>query len=136
MKYFLTGIFIFLFSAHIFAIFTSAYLSFWWFDNSLHFIGGAWLALFSLWAVFDSGKLNAPNWPFFAIIIMAMSFAVFVGVLWEIFEFIFDKIIGYRNAAYMAQFGLRDTMSDLFFDLLGALTASICFQKLKRRNRL
>jgi hypothetical protein len=47
------------------------------------------------------------------------------GVLWEIFEFLIDELttmFGYE--ASMTQYGINDTMTDLLFDLLGAVLAA------------
>ena len=92
----------------------------------MHFGGGLWLGLFWLWFIFRSGKLKLPVLPFYVTLISVASFAVLGGVLWEFFEFSFDKFIGYRKYADIAQLGISDTMSDLFFDLLGGL-AAVCF---------
>ncbi|MBN1539799.1 MAG: hypothetical protein JW939_06615, partial [Candidatus Thermoplasmatota archaeon] len=48
-------------------------------------------------------------------------FAVTLGVLWEIFEFGVDQLFGWN----MQRSGLKDTMTDLIVDVLGALSVSI-----------
>jgi hypothetical protein len=125
MKYFLIGISIFIFLAHIFAILTSAYWSIWWYDDVLHFVGGLGLGVFAIWLIYDSKLLKPLDWPFFFTAVIITSFAVFGGVLWEFFEFLFDKFIGYKSYADIAQLGLEDTMADLFFDLLGGLSSTL-----------
>jgi hypothetical protein len=49
----------------------------------------------------------------------AVTFAVFLGVLWEIFEFIVDR---FTTANMQSQeTGVVDTMQDLIVDLIGAI---------------
>jgi hypothetical protein len=57
--------------------------------------------------------------------IFILLFVLASGVLWEIFEFLIDELttmFGYE--ASMTQYGINDTMTDLLFDLLGAVLAA------------
>ena len=70
--------------------------------------------------------------------IFSVFFTVFVGVVWEIYEFTFDGILGinmqkYATGSAISDTGapllqgrdaLRDTMTDLIIDLIGGLVAS------------
>ena len=98
----------------------------WWLDIVLHFLGGLWIALFAFWFLFGyknySIDIISPGILFVGLI----SFAVFAGVLWEFFEFSWDYFIAGPYGQIQAQRNLPDTMSDLFFDLAGALVASLC----------
>ncbi|MDW7731986.1 MAG: hypothetical protein SCH66_06115 [Methanolobus sp.] len=54
-----------------------------------------------------------------------LLFVLATGVLWEILEFLTDELtaeFGYR--AILAQHGIHDTMTDLMFNLLGAILAA------------
>jgi hypothetical protein len=53
--------------------------------------------------------------------LFSLSFAVFVGVLWEIFEFGMDYFFGFS----MQKSGLVDTMTDLMVDVAGATVVSL-----------
>ena len=129
MKYFLIGIFIFLFAAHIFAILTSAYWSIWWYDNLLHLIGGIAVGMFAIWFIYDLNKIKSPDWSFFFMTVVIISFTSLIGVFWEFFEYFFDKIIAPQSEEIeLAQLGLADTLSDLFFDLFGGLLSTIIFR--------
>lgn len=58
--------------------------------------------------------------PFF-VSFFALSFSVFLGAIWEIFEFSMDYFFGFS----MQKSGLVDTMTDLIVDVLGALVVSV-----------
>jgi hypothetical protein len=49
----------------------------------------------------------------------AVTFAVFLGVLWEIFEFAVDRVAPGVNMQ-SNETGVRDTMWDLIVDTIGA----------------
>lgn len=51
----------------------------------------------------------------------AFLFAVSVGTLWEIFEFLMDQLFG----SGMQSGGLNDTMWDLILDTVGAAAISV-----------
>ena len=61
--------------------------------------------------------------------LFALCFALTVGVLWEIYEFTFDSLLGMNMQKFRLEDGselvgraaLRDTMKDLIVDFLGAL---------------
>jgi len=120
---------VFIFLLHSFALYYSLYWRIWWFDNVLHFLGGAWLAFVAAWFVFYSKKAKDIRLPFPVFLLVAVSFAALVGVGWEIFEFCVDFLTGKGAVAGFNQIGLQDTMGDLFFDLLGGLLAGLAFIK-------
>ena len=75
----------------------------------------------------------------FILLILTLSFVALVGVLWEFFEFTYDAIV--RNGNYaetIRMFGYsvkdlyKDTLGDLFFDLLGGL---ICYFYIEARTK-
>ncbi len=110
------------------------YNRFSWFDSLLHTVSGlglGFLGFLILYSLHKTGKLNASP---FLISFFAFCFALSLGVLWEIFEFLMDEIVGSdmqkaRNLEYVygyfeTRLGVLDTMKDLMLDALGALTAS------------
>lgn len=98
-----------------------------WFDMFLHFLGGAWIGLFTVWFLYFSGGVrNFPKMPCFLIFLSVLSTAALAGVLWEFFEFLFDQFVG-RGQVDLFQIGVRDTMSDLLFDLIGGVTIFLMF---------
>jgi len=107
---------------HIIAMCNSMYFSIWWLDIPMHFFGGAWVALlfFAIFGdVINESKINT-FFGFLKILVLAIAFAVLVGVLWEFFEFSASRIFN----IYL-QGDLVDTMTDLLMDLCGGLSFGI-----------
>ncbi len=99
------------------------YYRFWWWDILLHGFSAILLGIIGLlmvWILNHNEKVDISLNPVF-ICIFSFSFAVAIGVLWEIYEFAVDSILG----ANMQKSGLVDTMWDLIIDTLGALIVSI-----------
>jgi len=107
----------------------------------MHWGGGVAAAL--LFFYFFSQKLKITNQPLFVALVLTASFAAFIGVLWEFFEFFLDIFIS--ETGYLAFFKTapalaksvsdiyRDTLSDLFFDILGGATAAFIAQWRKNK---
>lgn len=118
---------IFLGEAHNF------YEQFWWWDNLLH--GGSaivfgFIGFTILYFMVNRHELKARPW---AIAVFSFSFAIAIGVLWEILEFFLDNFFGFN----LQKSGLRDTMGDLIVDTLGAIFSStIAFIYLKSKKKL
>jgi hypothetical protein len=82
--------------------------------------------------------------------LFALFFAVFMGVMWELYEFSFDGILGLnmQKFATVAEGGrtlrelsgrsaLTDTMTDLFTDTLGGILISAAgYVSARRKNKL
>jgi len=79
----------------------------------------------------DSEKVSIRLSPLF-VALFAFSFAVSLGVLWEVYEFALDGLLGLNMQKYALEDGTRlvgrgalaDTMGDLIVDSLGALATS------------
>ena len=134
-KRFLVGFLYFIFLLHILASIFGWYDSIKYFDSLHHFLGGAWIFLFAsfYWVKFGLGNdLNKKA----IFLIFGVSMACFFGTLWEFFEFGLDK---YSLIQYGVlggnQADLQDTMSDLLFDILGALVAGFAYLPLLKQNR-
>jgi uncharacterized membrane protein YjdF len=91
------------------------YFSIWYFDMIMHFLSGLWVGLFFTW--FFGDKVESK------IVIKTVLFVLLVGVLWEVFEFFTKNYMGGDP------FDTFDTLSDVFFDLLGAIVAVFYFLK-------
>lgn len=80
----------------------------------------------------DSEKVSIRLSPVF-VALFAFSFAVLLGVLWEVYEFALDGLLGLNMQKYALEDGTRlvgrgalaDTMGDLIVDSLGALATSV-----------
>lgn len=65
--------------------------------------------------------------------LFAFCFSMAIGALWEIYEFVFDGILGLNMQKFLTGEGvplvgrdaLADTMSDIIVDLIGALVATL-----------
>lgn len=87
------------------------YLSIWYFDMTMHFLGGFWLGLFFIWLFGLSTN------PSLHLIIKILSGVLLIGIFWEFFELLFV------NHVAQHPFSFLDTLSDMCFDLAGGLGA-------------
>lgn len=123
------------FGIHAWALTHAGYYMIWWLDLVLHFLGGLTAGLFFLWFFYASGYVAVPEWPWYVFLVMISGFALFVGVQWEFFEFLFDTFVAKRVSMPLAQLGVRDTMSDLFMGWMGALAAGVSFLFNRKLNK-
>ena len=126
--WFLIGFIILIVVAHGWALSSSAYFYVWWLDSVLHFSGGFWLAALAIFVLVSREKIYSSEHPFFLFFI-AMSFVALMGMLWEFSEYGLDLFFGRVGQTTALQQGLKDTMSDLFFDLAGGFLAHLIFRK-------
>lgn len=96
------------------------YFSIWYFDMVMHFLGGFWLSLVFIW-LFSYKKVSFE--VNFQSIFKILLGVLIIGIFWEIFEFYFINYIAENP------FKILDTTSDLFFDLLGGISAIFYFSK-------
>lgn len=88
-----------------------------WFDMPMHFAGGMWLAGFGAWWQYRRHGIIPRR--FLPILGMCLVYALSIGLLWEVYEAIVSFLtVGHMNA-------ISDTLSDLFFDILGGTTVAI-----------
>jgi hypothetical protein len=102
------------------------YYKYWWWDIVLHtgsgFLFGVvgWIVLFLL---LQSHRLPQGVGPAL-IAVFGVTFAVTLGVVWEIFEFAVDSL--WPSVNMMSQeTGVSDTMQDLIVDLIGAIIVAV-----------
>jgi hypothetical protein len=100
---------------------TDFYYKYWWWDMVLHTSSGFLLGIVGFLALFllnQTDKIPQGMKPGF-LCFFAVTFAVTLGVVWEIFEFVVDRF----TAANMqsTETGVVDTMEDLIVDTLGAI---------------
>lgn len=88
----------------------------WWFDMPMHFLGGLWLSLISIW-IFPLKDLSLKS------VFKIISIVFVVGVLWEVFEIVVNESIAQNP------FDKLDTISDIAFDLAGGFTGVLYFSK-------
>lgn len=113
----------------------SWYYHYWWFDMVMHFAGGFFVALSVLYLYFHSGYVELSHNQAWFTILCALGAGAVVGVFWEFFEFAIDLYTGrtFNGISVMDQ-KVGDTLSDLFFDMFGAVAASLVFLKLWQKK--
>jgi len=87
-----------------------------YFDMIMHFLGGLWLGLFFTY-VYSINKINLGQ------ITIILSSVLLIGLSWEVFEFIVNNVIA------KTPFDLLDTISDIFWDLMGGFISILYFLK-------
>jgi hypothetical protein len=98
------------------------YYKYWWWDVVLHTGSGFLLGIVGFLAVFvlnQTDRIPLGIKPFF-LCFFAVAFAVLLGVVWEIFEFVVDRISPETNMQ-SNETGVVDTMHDLIVDTVGAV---------------
>jgi|TARA_B100002003_G_scaffold63752_1_gene59076 hypothetical protein len=96
------------------------YLDIWWGDILMTFTASIALGFIGLSVVHVLYKEEKISFNSIFASILIFSFAVSIGVLWELFEFTLDTLIKSN-----LQKGLTDTMQDLSVTVLGALIVSV-----------
>jgi len=123
------------------------YTVFWW-DDLLHTISGVIIGFIGFLIIYKvNGKYSMDISPLL-VAVFAFTFAVTMGVFWEIFEFALDAFFETTMQSWdlpptaillgrpFQGSGLRDTMSDLIVNSLGALITSIvCYFYIKRKEK-
>lgn len=133
IPYFATSLFyFFLFLTSYLGTFRNLYqiIPFW--DNIVHFISGilfGFLAVFFLNIVYKKQQKSNALFVF----LFVFAFALSIGVIWEIYEFTCDCLLGLNlqryldpnGIAYIGHDAVVDTMLDLVMDFGGALFIGI-----------
>ncbi len=124
----LLAFFVVLFAClHLFLFLSDAYLRHPPLDILMHFLGGIWFGFFFFHFLFDRGRVLTTHPAYEAFVVLGS--VAFVCVMWEFHEFAGDLFIRVPNR--IMQTGVRDTMSDLLFGMLGGTIAVILRTYLK-----
>jgi uncharacterized membrane protein YjdF len=99
------------------------YWSVWWFDNLLHFLSGACIAIACL------SFFHLKSGEVWRIVFIGVFFALLIGIVWEIFEWYFEIVYVEEGLAYVF-----DTTSDILMDTTGALLASLYARRILLKN--
>lgn len=115
-------------------------------DTILHTFSGVMLGFFGFMVIdiLNRDKNTLINLSPIFVSLFAFCFAVSLGLVWEIYEYSFDGILGLNMQKFRLEDGtelvgraaLSDTMDDFIVDAIGALGAAIYgFIHLKVRQR-
>jgi hypothetical protein len=120
---------VFVFAALFLGEIQSYYVRIWWWDIALHTSSGLLTGILGFLLVYvlnESEHIDVHMRPRF-VALFAFLFAVTVGTLWEIFEFIMDQSFGanMQKSMFGDPSGLTDTMWDMIVNALGALVISV-----------
>lgn len=120
-NHFLTASILFIYATLFLGEVGDFYERFWWWDMVLHSgsaLGFGLIGVIILILMFRRKRVTASP---VLIVTFAFCFAMAIGALWEIFEYMMDSLFGLQ----MQKSGLDDTMHDLIVDAVGALVASV-----------
>ena len=86
----------------------------------MHFFAGVWVGGVALW-LYLSGRSTEHCEALSAkcMYLVSVLSILAVGVFWEIFEFGLDRIVEFTPI-----YDVADTLSDLFFDVFGAVVVT------------
>lgn len=114
-----------LFVLHIFGM-QGLYYSTIFYDKILHLIGGLTVGLIGI-EFFKKFKIQYTR-------VRIIFFVFTAGILWEVFEFIWDSVLVKNYNFPVMQLGLLDTLGDLLFDFLGCLLLLLLLMILQRKK--
>ena len=103
------------------------YWKFWWFDIMMHFLGGLWVGLMSLWLYYFSGFNSHPRKEKKFVFLFSIISVLTIGIGWEVFEVLIQSNLS--NGYWV------DTTQDLIMDTLGALTAGFLCLKSNHKQQ-
>jgi len=95
------------------------YEKIWWWDLMLHSFSAMVMGLIGFLLVYVFYMTHRIRMSPFYVAMVSFGFALTVGTLWEIVEFLLDWFFGFN----MQKSGLVDTMTDLMVDAMGGLIA-------------
>lgn len=131
------------------------YDAFFWWDTMLHFFSGVLFALVGylvFLALNKDPEIRRRLHPV-SVVLFAVLFAIACGVVWELFEFAGDCLLGMnmqrwqnsipagewaamQNVTNLSNPGLIDTMKDFINDTMGALLAIPLILRMAKRDNV
>jgi len=106
---------------HTFGLVWELYDSVWWWDELTHFASSSMVCMIAALGLYlfdiHSVKIKVPRWAY---PMMILTFAIFIGIVWEMAEFSGDLI-----ADTGMQYSTSDTLNDSYVDLLGGTFTSV-----------
>jgi hypothetical protein len=130
-------ILIFIYAGIFLSIQYDLYYTFFWWDDLLHALSGIIMGFIGFLFVYKINYKFSMDISPLLVAVFSFTFAVTLGVIWEILEFSADVFFGSAHQKWDLSetekllgkiyqgSGLRDTMSDLIVDSIGALITSV-----------
>lgn len=115
---------LFIFLAHFLGSVVDLYHKMYWYDSFAHFLSGILVAFIATYLLVILKKYDRKSILFNILFILGMSFMV--AGLWEMFEFISDKLFS-KDAQNVLITGVDDTMKDMIVAFLGTLLYVILY---------
>ena len=97
------------------------YEKFWWWDLLLHSFSALVMGLIGFLLIYVFYMTYRIRMAPIYVAMVSFGFAVTIGTIWEVFEFLMDWFFGFN----MQKSGLVDTMTDLLVDIVGAGIAAV-----------
>ena len=139
---------IFIFAGIFLSVRFELYYQVFWWDDLLHTLSGIIIGFLGFIIIYKINSKYSMDISPLLVAVFAFTFAMTMGVIWEIFEFALDVFFGTTMQSWdlphdttligrsFQGSGLRDTMSDLIVNSLGALlTSVICYFLYKREKK-
>jgi hypothetical protein len=139
---------IFIFAGIFLSVRFELYNQVFWWDDLLHTLSGVIIGFIGFIIIYKINGKYSMNISPLLVAVFAFTFAMTMGVVWEIFEFAMDVFFGTTMQSWdlpettvmmgrpFQGSGLRDTMSDLIVNSAGALlTSVICYFLYKEEKR-
>jgi hypothetical protein len=111
---------IILFASFVLGEVRDFYERIWWWDLALHGLSAMLMGFIGFLTVYVFHMTHRLEVKPHHVAAFTFGFAVTIGTLWEIFEFLMDWYVGTN----MQKSGLVDTMTDLIINAFGALVAA------------
>ncbi len=115
------------------------YHKFPYYDKILHLSNSIGIAIFVFMAGYALYFASRPNLSITFAIITVFLCTLGIGALWEIIEYIGDRIFGFHSQGSPIDPPLVDTMKDLIYDMLGgalgAVSTAIFIKREQRHSK-
>lgn len=135
IQFILFGIIAAITALHYCGVIFGWYNTIFWFDTPMHLMGGMFIGALFVY-IFRVRHALLKTESVFTFVILGAGFTVFIGVLWEFYEFFMDILIFKRYPLLDAPGGLHfDTLKDLFNDLVGGAIAVSIFARKALREK-
>jgi hypothetical protein len=128
---------VFIYAGLFLSYYFDLYYKFFWWDDLLHTLSGIITGFIGFIVIYKINYRYSMNISPLLVAIFTFTFAVTMGVIWEILEFSSDVLAGSAHQKWDLSdteimmgkpyqgSGLRDTMSDLIVDSIGAFITSL-----------